>query len=94
MTVVDGLTSNMSPIKTQPTTGHPPTAAASPRIDWNLYSDAVYVQPHEPLELYVPGGLHPVTLGDSLHQGRYSIRHKLGYGGYSTVWMARDLTNE
>jgi len=39
---------------------------------------------------YAPGGYHPVHLGDELANGRYRIVHKLGYGAYSTVWLARD----
>ena len=39
---------------------------------------------------YRPGGYHPVALGDAVKDGRYIIRHKLGYGGFSTVWVARD----
>ena len=39
---------------------------------------------------YRPGGYHPVALGDILKDGRYKIYHKLGYGGFSTVWVARD----
>lgn len=39
---------------------------------------------------YRPGGYHPVALGDSLKDGRYKIRHKLGFGKFSTVWVARD----
>lgn len=39
---------------------------------------------------YRPGGFHPVALGDALKAGRYQIHHKLGYGGFSTVWVARD----
>jgi hypothetical protein len=39
---------------------------------------------------YRPGGFHPVALGDTLKDGRYKIHHKLGYGGFSTVWVARD----
>ena len=39
---------------------------------------------------YRPGGFHPVTLGDTLKDGRYKIHHKLGYGGFSTAWLARD----
>lgn len=44
----------------------------------------------EDADLYRPGGLHPVHLGDSLKSGRYKILHKLGFGSWSTVWLARD----
>ncbi|EPE05772.1 serine protein kinase [Ophiostoma piceae UAMH 11346] len=47
----------------------------------------------EPLHRYQPGGYHPVRLGDVLHGGRYTIVHKLGWGGYSTTWAARDSKN-
>lgn len=43
----------------------------------------------ESLEKYAPGGYHPIMIGDMLHK-RYRIVHKLGHGGYSTVWLARD----
>ncbi|RAK87346.1 kinase-like protein [Aspergillus costaricaensis CBS 115574] len=43
----------------------------------------------ESLEKYRPGGYHPNMIGDLLHD-RYRIVDKLGYGGYSTVWLARD----
>lgn len=43
----------------------------------------------EMLEKYDSGGYHPVMIGDNLHS-RYSIVDKLGYGGYSTTWLARD----
>ena len=36
-----------------------------------------------------PDGYHPVSIGDVLQQ-RYRIVHELGYGGYSTVWLAYD----
>ena len=39
---------------------------------------------------YRPGGYHPIALGDTLKDGRYQIHHKLGCGGFSTVWAARD----
>jgi len=44
----------------------------------------------EDTELYRPGGLHPVSIGDVFADGRYKVLHKLGYGGSSTVWLARD----
>ncbi|KAJ7627537.1 kinase-like domain-containing protein [Mycena polygramma] len=47
---------------------------------------------------YVPGGFFPVKPGDILSperaapdSSRYRISAKLGYGSYSTVWLAHDL---
>ncbi|XP_020606027.1 SRSF protein kinase 1-like isoform X2 [Orbicella faveolata] len=39
---------------------------------------------------YCKGGYHPVRLGD-LFNNRYSIIRKLGWGHFSTVWLAWDL---
>ncbi|XP_067025383.1 SRSF protein kinase 1-like isoform X1 [Acropora muricata] len=39
---------------------------------------------------YVKGGYHPVRLGD-LYNSRYSVIRKLGWGHFSTVWLAWDL---
>lgn len=44
----------------------------------------------EPLHRYEKGGYHPTHLGNELKRGRYRVLHKLGWGGYSTVWLARD----
>ncbi|KZV75816.1 kinase-like protein [Peniophora sp. CONT] len=44
----------------------------------------------EDAEHYQLGGLHPIAIGDCFSQGRYKILHKLGHGGSSTVWLARD----
>ena len=44
----------------------------------------------EELDLYAPGGLHPVSIGDVFADGRYKVLHKLGYGGSSTIWLVRD----
>ncbi|XP_022795163.1 SRSF protein kinase 3-like isoform X2 [Stylophora pistillata] len=39
---------------------------------------------------YCKGGYHPVRLGD-LFNNRYSIIRKVGWGHFSTVWLAWDL---
>jgi len=44
----------------------------------------------EDIEDYRPGGFHPISLGDTFDHGRFSVLHKLGFGGSSTVWLARD----
>ncbi|GAB1744227.1 hypothetical protein NU219Hw_g1380t1 [Hortaea werneckii] len=48
----------------------------------------------EALNRYKPGGYHPVHIGDTLNGGRYIIRHKLGWGGYGTSWLAFDKSFE
>ncbi|KAI6085571.1 kinase-like domain-containing protein [Hypoxylon rubiginosum] len=45
----------------------------------------------EDIYLYRPGGHHPVHLGDIL-DGRFEVVHKLGFGGFSTVWLCLDTT--
>ena len=46
----------------------------------------------EDLEEYRPGGYHPAIIGDTFCSGRYTIVHKLGFGGYSTIWLALGRT--
>ncbi|KAH8431653.1 uncharacterized protein LDX57_009309 [Aspergillus melleus] len=65
------------------TSRQPPT-----RPDKTQYKLIEYV---EDLDRYRPGGYHPLTIGDALNNGRYRLVDKLGYGGYSTIWLARDL---
>lgn len=43
----------------------------------------------ERLDNYEPGGYHPVVVNELLHV-RYRIADKLGFGGYSTIWLAHD----
>lgn len=45
----------------------------------------------EPRERYEEGLYCPVQIGQVMDDGRYRIQHKLGWGGYSTVWLAHDL---
>lgn len=49
-----------------------------------------FIEDGEPPERYRPGGYHPLSIGDVLHQ-RYHIVHKLGFGSYSTIWLAKDI---
>lgn len=44
----------------------------------------------EALHRYKPGGYHPIRIGDTLNDRRYTIRHKLGWDGYGTSWLAFD----
>lgn len=43
----------------------------------------------EAYEKYESGVLFPLRLGEMLNSGEYMIVHKLGHGGFATVWMAR-----
>lgn len=47
----------------------------------------------EDVERYRPGGFHPIQISDVLG-GKYRVLHKLGCGGFSTVWLARDSTDQ
>ncbi|KAF2110989.1 kinase-like domain-containing protein [Lophiotrema nucula] len=59
-------------------------------IDQSQYNIGV---PAEDLALYTPGGYHPVRINDRFRHGRYEILNKLGFGSFSTVWLARDHQN-
>jgi hypothetical protein len=44
----------------------------------------------EDFEEYSLGGYHTTVIADLFRDGRYEVIHKLGFGGYSTTWLARD----
>lgn len=48
----------------------------------------------ENVEEYRPGGYHPIHIGDKWCDGRFEVIHKLGFGRFSTVWLARDTVKE
>ncbi|KAI8974159.1 kinase-like domain-containing protein [Trametes punicea] len=54
------------------------------------HSHSVMTEDEEDWEDYVKGGYHPVHIGDSFSDGRYVVVRKLGWGHFSTVWLARD----
>lgn len=45
----------------------------------------------ETLPWYTQDRFYPVKIGE-IFQSRYQVIGKLGFGGYSTVWLCRDLT--
>ncbi|KAJ0273545.1 hypothetical protein COL940_009827 [Colletotrichum noveboracense] len=59
--------------------------------DYKLYWET---EDEERPQHYFPGSYHPVKIGDTFSNGRYTIVHKLGHGGYSTVWLARDKSQD
>ncbi|KAJ1735593.1 serine/threonine protein kinase, CMGC [Coemansia biformis] len=48
----------------------------------------------EDIEDYRKGGYHPVTIGDVFSGQRYKVVRKLGWGHFSTVWLAYDRTKD
>ncbi|KAL1407347.1 hypothetical protein Q8F55_006769 [Vanrija albida] len=63
-----------------------PSASTGP----SSVATSVLTEDEEDLEDYRPGGYHPINIGDEFNSGRYLIVRKLGWGHFSTVWLARD----
>ncbi|KAF9578895.1 serine/threonine protein kinase, CMGC group [Lunasporangiospora selenospora] len=58
--------------------------------DWqSVYSE----EEEEDMEDYREGGYHHVSVGDVFKNDRYVALRKLGWGHFSTVWLARDKEN-
>ncbi|KAI0186558.1 kinase-like domain-containing protein [Xylaria flabelliformis] len=53
------------------------------------YIEYRYIEDVENLSDYQSGGYHPIRIDDRL-RNRYRIVHKLGYGTFSTAWLALD----
>jgi serine/threonine protein kinase len=65
-------------------------SAESLRSDDSLRFLAPQLGDCEEVEFYSKGGYHPTHIGDLFDNDRYHVVHKLGSGGFSTVWLARD----
>uniref|UniRef100_A0A5B7AF13 non-specific serine/threonine protein kinase n=1 Tax=Davidia involucrata TaxID=16924 RepID=A0A5B7AF13_DAVIN len=50
-----------------------------------------YSSEDEGTEDYRRGGYHAVRIGDTFKHGRYVVQSKLGWGHFSTVWLAWDI---
>ncbi|KAB8356467.1 hypothetical protein FH972_024050 [Carpinus fangiana] len=60
---------------------------AEPEIEYE------HIEGAETIASYKRGGLHAVEIGGQLNS-RYRIVHKLGFGTYSTTWLARDTSHD
>ncbi|KAH8919968.1 kinase-like protein [Atractiella rhizophila] len=65
---------------------HPASVQTSTSQSYGSYIS----EEEEKLEEYDEGGYHPVTIGEKFNGGRYTVVRKLGWGHFSTVWLARD----
>mmetsp|Transcript_15653 Transcript_15653/g.42175 ORF Transcript_15653/g.42175 Transcript_15653/m.42175 type:complete len:844 (+) Transcript_15653:183-2714(+) len=54
-------------------------------------TDSVESSESEGAAEYVPGGYHPVKVGERFKDGRYVVLRKMGWGHFSTVWLCLDV---
>jgi serine/threonine protein kinase len=64
-------------------------------IDWLIVtmscsSSSASEEDEEGIDSYRKGGYHAVRVGDQFSGGRYIAQRKLGWGQFSTVWLAYD----
>lgn len=67
-----------------------PLAAGSPSAASEASYESIFTDEEEKPSDYDKGGYHPVTIGETFSNGRYLIVRKLGWGHFSTVWLAHD----
>ena len=60
------------------------------REDDRTESGGDYTSEDEGTEDYRRGGYHAVRIGDAFKNSRYVVQSKLGWGHFSTVWLAWD----
>ena len=69
----------------------PPQMTRSPSSS-SSHAAAENTAEEEDSEDYCKGGYHPVHVGETFKNGRYTVTRKLGWGHFSTVWLSRDNT--
>ncbi|XP_042043213.1 SRSF protein kinase 1-like isoform X1 [Salvia splendens] len=65
--------------------------AARERNSGDRSETSDYTSEDEGTEDYRRGGYHAVRIGDTFKHGRYVVQSKLGWGHFSTVWLAWDI---
>ncbi|CAA2966188.1 serine threonine- kinase SRPK [Olea europaea subsp. europaea] len=68
-------------------------AAVVERNGDNQSETSDYTSEDEGTDDYRRGGYHAVRIGDTFRHGRYVVQSKLGWGHFSTVWLAWDTLN-
>ncbi|KAK8593379.1 hypothetical protein V6N13_043026 [Hibiscus sabdariffa] len=58
--------------------------------EWTGSESGDLTSDDEGTEDYRRGGYHAVRIGDTFKNGRYVVQSKLGWGHFSTVWLAWD----
>ncbi|OAV89705.1 CMGC/SRPK protein kinase [Puccinia triticina 1-1 BBBD Race 1] len=71
-----------------PSTNVPPIGSPGAASDASY--ESIQTDEEEKPSDYDKGGYHPVTIGETFCEGRYLIVRKLGWGHFSTVWLAQD----
>lgn len=61
-----------------------------PDTDTDSEDENVDTKNEEHQEDYKKGGYHPAYKGETYKDGRYTLVRKLGWGHFSTVWLAKD----
>jgi serine/threonine protein kinase len=67
-----------------------PNPIGSPGAASDASYESIQTDEEEKPSDYDKGGYHPVTIGETFCDGRYLIVRKLGWGHFSTVWLAHD----
>lgn len=88
---LDAERSPRHPAPGSPTRSTPSSMQHAPATSHGTYLGGI-IDEVEDLENYTEDGYHPVHLGDCLGvNDRYRVIHKLGHGGFATVWLCRDI---